>query len=294
MKKTLVAILLVATMLATLALPSFAADTTFGGYEGTYLDMDFDSAADLGTPEINDVKAHGMSHSVADGALKFYASEAFNGTNRYEVKIPVGGTDGVSVDTTKAFTVSLRFRMSNSANSALSYDSDLISTPQGQTTYGDGMAQVNQIGAFCVTQNGNSQVGNGVLKADGWHTVDMYITPGENKAASFVVYIDSAVVYDTTKLGESDNKTPFNNVQAKHIIKTDAATKVSYIRFNFMTTGDYNPTTAKATFELDYFRIGDGTVTKLPENGPTSDFTAAAVVLVAIATAGVVYTQKRR
>ncbi len=280
MKRTLVALFLVFTMLSTLGMMVSAettANSANGRYAGTYLDIDFDSTADVKTT----VAPTDSSMAIKDGVLKVstsLTSVAANQAFDFELNVPE-----TTIDMSKPFTYSFRLRMSGAAAGFAQFVTDLADNSKLAQISTDGKFGVAQFAAASVNTNANtvaSETGLTNLKDGNWHTIDILLTPVENGngKCEFVAYIDNVEIYDST--GAENQNTALEDKFYTHTF-TDNTISSFILKLWLMSSF----TSEEAwTLEMDYFRVGDGTLNSdnTDNNGNTNPSTADITLSTAI------------
>lgn len=299
MKKILVALLLVSTLFATLLVPAHATEPKLEAVfaEGA-VDVDFDSAADVNAV----YTGTDATMTVVDGVLKLATNKASTNFTEYRYDFVF---EKASIDLTKSFGYSLRFRASDAKGTFVQLWSNM------QT--GDQFGQLNDKGRFGITacasgpsinkagdQGDNNDspanqaaIDTGVtnLKDNEWHTVDVIFAPKAEGATTrdFVAVIDGVVVYDS-KTGE--DATLEGKVNAANFREEISTFFVKFYTQTYDGSKDW-------TFEVDYFRAGNAELQEVAleeDNGDTSDMTASVVVaaVALVATTTVVLRKKSR
>lgn len=290
MKRIITALLIVTAMLAAMGITSFAAaDNTKGRFAGTYVDIGFDSASDLKTT----TAPSDSTMEVKDGVLKMSVPKKKVTTDTaYEFALNVPQT---AVDMSKPFTYSYRLRMNSAANGFMQFYSNLCdNTRLGQISI-NGKFGVAQFGAASVNKANNpaaSDAGLLNLKDGNWHTYDVLLTPASEGKFEFAVYIDNLKIYDSTDTEYSDT-----GVEEKFSTLGFTSNSISDFKFKLWLFHD-TETESDWTVEVDYFRVGDGTLVSAVGgdngNADTSDITVSiAIASVAVAAVFVAASKKR-
>ena len=297
MKKILVALLLVSTLFATLLVPAHAADPKLEAvYAEGAVDVDFDSAADV-TATYTGTDA---TMTVADGVMKLATEKPTNNFTEYRYDLVF---DKASIDLTKSFGFSLRFRASDAKGTFIQLWSNMQS--------GDQFGQLNDKGRFGITacasgpsinkagdegDNNDSPANQAAidagvtnLKDNKWHTVDIVYAPKAEGATTrdFVAVIDGVVVYDSKTGEDATLEGKVNSATFREEIST------FFIKLYTQVYDGSKPW----TLEVDYFRAGNVELQEVIEdNGDTSDMTVSVVVaaVALVATTTVVLRKKSR